>query len=160
MDRLKRFDLRGSEAAKELIIDAIIEEALSDLDQLKIWKDAPLSTDSRTGRLDYLIAQNRDYLEAPYFCLIEAKQDDFTQGAAQCLVGMQACDFNNQAVGQTITVYGAVSNGEVWRFYKYEPQVDQPPVVSESAAFTTSGIDQILGIIRNLLTIKVDHDDD
>ena len=152
MLRLKRFDLRGSEAAKELIIDAIVEEALANLDELKVWKDAPLSTDSMTGRLDYLIAQDRDYLEAPYFCLIEAKQDDFTQGMAQCLVGMQACDFNNQAVGQTITVYGAVSNGEVWRFYRYEPQGSLPPIVSESVAFTTGNMGQILGIVRSLLT--------
>ena len=152
MLRLKRFDLRGSEAAKELIIDAIVEEALAELDELKVWKDAPLATDSMAGRLDYLIAQNRDYLEAPYFCLIEAKQDDFTQGMAQCLVGMQACDFNNQAIGQTIIVYGAVSNGEVWRFYRYEPQGVDPPIVSESVSFTTGNMGQILGIVRSLVT--------
>ncbi|MCK5718783.1 MAG: hypothetical protein KAH84_02405 [Thiomargarita sp.] len=37
---------------------------------------------------------------------------------AQCLVQMQACQWNNEQLSKKIEVYGIVTNGEVWKFYK------------------------------------------
>jgi hypothetical protein len=126
LDRLQRFDLESLEVSKTLLIDAICEEGLEGVDargdrlhhRLKVWKGAYLEGEKTCGNADYLIAQRRAYLEAPFVCVIEAKKDDFEQGTAQCLVEMQACQWMNRQLGQALTVYGIVTNGEGWKFYR------------------------------------------
>jgi len=116
--RLENFDLTGSERAKELLIDALCEEVIERHTRLKIWKAASLQTDELTGQVDYLIAPRKAYLSTPLLCVVEAKKDDFEKGLAQCLVEMKACAWNNEQTGTVIEVYGIVTNGEVWKFYK------------------------------------------
>ncbi len=119
LQRLRRlFDLRNYEESKKLLIDAFCEEALYDTQRLKVWKGAALKANGLNGNVDYLIAENKDYLEGPLLCIVEAKKDDFEQGLAQCLVEMQACQLSNQAADHTIEVFGIVTNGDTWRFYK------------------------------------------
>jgi hypothetical protein len=121
LDRLQRFDLESLEVSKTLLIDAICEEGLEGFERLKVWKGAYLEGEKTCGNTDYLIAERRGYLEAPYVCAIEAKKDDFEQGAAQCLVEMQACQWVNRQLGKDLTIYGIVTNGEGWKFYRLEP---------------------------------------
>ena len=121
LERLqKRFDLRSYEESKKLLIDAFCEEAMEDFDQLKIWKGGRLESDVLIGNADYLIAQKKDYLEAPFVCIVEAKKDDFEQGLAQCLVEMQACQWQNKQSGKFIEVLGIVTNAREWMFYKLD----------------------------------------
>jgi hypothetical protein len=82
------FDLQNCEDSKKLLIDAICEEAIYGISSLKIWKGADLESDTVTGFADYLVAAHRAYLETPFFCVVEAKKDNFDQGLAQCLVEM------------------------------------------------------------------------
>ncbi len=118
--KLKRhFDLETCEESKKLLIDAICEEALDGCERLKVWKGANLQSDTTIGVADYLVAERKGYLEAPFLCIIEAKKDDFEQGLAQCLVEMQACQWENQQVNhQPIDIFGIVTNGSTWQFYK------------------------------------------
>jgi hypothetical protein len=117
--RLQRhFDLETCEESKKLLIDAVCEEALEGFDNIKVWKGANLETPTTSGIADYLIAERKGYLEAPFLCIIEAKKDDFEQGLAQCLVEMQACQWENQQVDRTIETLGIVSNGNAWAFYR------------------------------------------
>ncbi len=125
--RLQRhFDLETCEESKKLLIDAVCEEALEGFDNIKVWKGASLETPTTSGIADYLIAERKGYLEAPFLCIIvgaacpqdAAKKDDFEQGLAQCLVEMQACQWENQQVDRTIETLGIVSNGNAWAFYR------------------------------------------
>ncbi|NEP60183.1 MAG: hypothetical protein F6K31_24805 [Symploca sp. SIO2G7] len=119
LERLQRlFDLRNYEESKKLLIDAFCEEALMNTQHLKVWKGAALKATGLNGNVDYLIAENKDYLEAPLLCIVEAKKDDFEQGLAQCLVEMQACQESNINIDSPMDVFGIVTNGETWRFYK------------------------------------------
>ena len=95
LKRLQNFDLRSSERAKELLIDACLEEAIFDHPGLKIWKAAPLKDELFNGTADYLIAPKQDFLSTPLLCVVEAKKDDFDQGCLQCLAEMRACRWNN-----------------------------------------------------------------
>ncbi|NJL91680.1 MAG: hypothetical protein HC916_19305 [Coleofasciculaceae cyanobacterium SM2_1_6] len=123
LERLQRhFDLRGYEESKKLLIDAFCEEAMENIDQLKIWKGARLESDILIGNADYLIAKKKDYLEAPFVCVVEAKKDDFEQGLAQCLVEMQACQWNNLQIGKEINAMGIITNAQSWIFYKLNPR--------------------------------------
>jgi hypothetical protein len=125
--RLQRhFDLEACEESKKLLIDAVCEEALEGFDNIKVWKEASLETPTTCGGADYLMAERKGYLEAPFLCVIVgaafpkevAKKDDFEQGLAQCLVEMQACQWENQQVGRQIEALGIVSNGNAWAFYR------------------------------------------
>ena len=68
LERLQRFDLESLEVSKTLLIDAICEEGLEEFERLKVWKGAYLEGEKTCGNADYLIAQRRGYLEAPYVC--------------------------------------------------------------------------------------------
>ena len=116
--RIRVFDLESTEQAKTLLMDALFAEVVNDYPKLKIWKSEALETDTLTGIADYLIAPSRAYLATPLLCTVEAKRDDFEKGRIQCLAEMVACQWNNKQSGLDIEVYGIVSNGQVWRYYK------------------------------------------
>lgn len=148
--RLKRleqcFDLQNYEESKKLVIDAICEEAIISFEHLKIWKGAALSSDIATGAADYLIAERKAYLEAPFLCIVEAKKDDFEQGLAQCLVEMQACQWRNNQIGKQIDVFGIVTNGDTWKAYKLQIA----GAVYETMPHATGDLERVLGLLQSI----------
>lgn len=142
--KLQRFDLRASEESKKLLIDAILEEGIEGFNRLKIWKGANLETETVSGYVDYLVAEDRDYLYAPFLCVMEAKKDDFEQGLAQCLVEMDACQWSNRQIGRDISVFGIVTNGEGWKFYRLAVTGE----VEETDLYSIQTIDAVLGVLR------------
>ncbi|NEP01288.1 MAG: hypothetical protein F6K58_22040 [Symploca sp. SIO2E9] len=149
LQRLQRFDLESYEESKKLLIDAICEEGLEGCDRLKIWKGASLEGDVTTGNVDYLVAEHKRYLEAPLLCIIEAKRDDFEQGLAQCLVEMQACQWQNRQLGKDIEIMGIVTNGEGWRFYKLTNQNQ----VYETLLYGIANMAQVLGLLHYIFQL-------
>lgn len=147
LKRLHRhFDLESYEESKKLLIDAICDEAIEPLEHLKIWKGAQLEGEIATGYVDYLIAERRRYLTAPALCIIEAKKDDFEQGLAQCLVEMQACQWRNRQESRDIEVFGIVTNGTGWRFYRLTSEAQ----VYESGVYSTGDMAGLLGRVRSV----------
>jgi hypothetical protein len=150
MARLQRsFDLTSCEDAKKLLIDAICEEAIEGFEDLKIWKGATLETPTTSGVADYLVAKNRGYLEKPYLCIVEAKKDNFEQGLAQCLVEMQACQWENNQVDGVAEILGIVSNGTTWQFYKLTQQGE----VYETPAYSIGDLELLLGRLRYIFQL-------
>ncbi|GAB4463105.1 MAG: hypothetical protein OHK0029_31200 [Armatimonadaceae bacterium] len=148
-EALKRFDsfnLTNSEAAKVLLIDAIFIEVVPAFPKLRVWKAASLESDRLIGVADYLIAPKRAYLATPLLCAVEAKRDDFEQGRAQCLAEMAACRWNNEQENRAVDVYGVVSNGQSWQFYRLAQAGD----VSESGVFTIHFLPELLGVLHYL----------
>ncbi|MBC8138887.1 MAG: hypothetical protein H8F28_23675 [Fibrella sp.] len=120
-EALRRFDsfsLTNSEAAKLLLIDILLTETMPQFPRLRVWKGEPLESVTLTGIADYLLAPKRAFVETPLLCAVEAKRDDFAQGRAQCVAEMAACRGVNEADGHRIDVYGVVSNGQGWEFYR------------------------------------------
>jgi len=143
------FDLKSCEDSKKLLIDAICTEALQEFKHLKIWKGAPLSDEQIRGYVDYLVAERKAYLEAPFMCIVEAKKDDFEQGLAQCLVEMKACQYNNQQLQQPLDIFGIVTNGDTWQFY-YFPLNGQ---VYGTETYSKGTTPELLGRLRHVLQI-------
>ena len=140
------FDLQSGEESKKLLIDAICQESLRYFKHLKIWKSAPLSDEHTIGYVDYLLAKRQAYLEAPFLCIVEAKKDDFEKGLAQCLPEMKACQFNNQTQGKMLDVYGIVTNGQGWQFYK----LALDGRVYGSDLYAMGNLPQVLGILHDV----------
>jgi len=142
--RLEVFDLESSEQAKTLLIDALFAEVVSDHPRLKVWKAAVLNTDTLTGVTDYLIAPRRAFMATPLLCVVEAKRDDFDRGRVQCVAEMYACRWNNEQRGHTVDVFGIVSNGQGWRFYKLTIAGD----AYESDLLAMSDLSHLLGVLE------------
>ena len=143
MRRLASFDLQSSEPAKTLLIDALFVEVVPLHKKLKVWKEAILTTDTATGVADYVIAPNRAYLANPLLCVAEAKRDDFAKGQIQCLAEMAACRWSNQQRGLDVEVFGVVSNGQTWRFYKLSLTGE----IFETGFYTTEFLPELLGAL-------------
>ena len=103
-----------------MLIDALLAEIVPLHPALRVWKGVPLETDTLVGTADYLIAPFLEYLSTPLLCAVEAKRDDFEAGETQCLGEMYACRVKNEAAGLTTDVYGIVSNGQGWVFYRWD----------------------------------------
>lgn len=146
LQRLEAFDLKSSEQAKTLLIDALLVEIVPLHPKLKVWKAATLNTDTLTGVTDYLMAPRRAYLETPLLCVAEAKRDDFEQGAAQCIAEMVACRWNNVQENHHIDVFGIVSNGQGWQFY----QLTQDNEIFESGLYTVNDLPELLGVLDHI----------
>ena len=149
LQRLKKFDLISSERAKELIIDAFCEEVAVNHLALKIWKAATVDGDDLTGVADYVVAPDRGYLDTPLLCVAEAKKDDFEQGLAQCLVEMKACQQRNARDGGLIEIYGIVTNGGTWQFYKMTTAGE----VWETPPHSIGDLESVLGGIHHVFTL-------
>ncbi|NJL88716.1 MAG: hypothetical protein HC916_02100 [Coleofasciculaceae cyanobacterium SM2_1_6] len=147
LERLHRtFDLRTYEESKKLLIDAFCEEAMEGIEKLKIWKGGKIESDFLVGNADYLIAERQDYLDTPFLCIVEAKRDDFEQGLAQCLVEMQACQWENNQAGKHLDVLGVVTNGQGWIFYK----LTLAGVVHETRTYIADEAPQLLGALHHI----------
>jgi hypothetical protein len=155
LERLSElFDLSNYEESKKLIIDAICEEAIYGLSYLKIWKGAKIESDCLTGHADYVIAERKDYFDRPLLSVIkfiEAKKDDFEQGLAQCLVEMQACQWQNRRpdahtppIAPNSDTFGIISNGNTWRFCKLMADGK----VYQTSDYSTTMMEILLGKLR------------
>lgn len=138
--RLERFGTKMSEGGKELLIEAFCEEALEQHKKIKLWKQVHLESENLTGTPDYLATESIDYFEKPFLCAVEAKKDDFEKGLAQCLAEMKACQENNE---KEIDIFGIVSNGTSWVFYKLTTDNQ----VYQSATYSTANMQDVLGAL-------------
>jgi hypothetical protein len=154
LGRLQAFDVTSTERGKEVLIDAILQEALSRRTKLKIWKEIYLKTEALSGRTEYLFAPRMRILTHPFVCLAEAKKDDFEQGAAQCLLGMKACQLLNAKESLAIDLHGIVTNAAAWQFYKLtvRDEVYESPLYSFQTQMPT-----LFGILDAIFTTCEQH---
>ncbi|MDZ8108642.1 MAG: hypothetical protein RM338_23875 [Nostoc sp. DedQUE12a] len=91
-----------------------------------LWSHQSLNYDEKLSVFpEYILAQRsalgKVVFDKPYFILVEAKQDNFDAGWAQCLAEMIAAQRLNDEL--TITIFGIVCNGDRWQFAKLNAQV-------------------------------------
>ncbi|MGB3267107.1 MAG: hypothetical protein WBA89_24530 [Microcoleus sp.] len=91
-----------------------------------LWSHKSLTYDQNlSGFPEYILAQRsplgKFVFEKPYFLLVEAKQDKFDEGWAQCLAEMVAAQRLNDEL--QVIILGIVSNGKTWQFGKLEGQL-------------------------------------
>jgi len=115
--RLDSFAVNASEAGKELLIDVLLAEIVPLHPNLRVWKDAPLETDTLTGSADY------------------------------CLAEMYACRQNNLAAGLKTDVYGIVSNGQGWVFYRWDAEDTE---FGRTILISIDSLPRLLGAIDNI----------
>ena len=111
----------------ENLIYPVLKEAWKQYRQhFIIWSHQALSFDNKlSGFPEYILASRsplgKVVFDKPYLLLVEAKQDNFEAGWAQCLAEMIAAQRLNQE--PPIIVFGIVTNGTNWQFGKLEADV-------------------------------------
>ncbi|AFZ07301.1 hypothetical protein Osc7112_2901 [Oscillatoria nigro-viridis PCC 7112] len=111
---------------ENLIYPVIKEVWKSYYSKFVLWSHKSLTYDlNLSGFPEYILAKRsplgKFVFEKPYFLLVEAKQDKFDEGWAQCLAEMIAAQRLNDKL--QLTIFGIVSNGERWQFGKLEAKL-------------------------------------
>jgi hypothetical protein len=112
-----------------------------------LWSHQSLNYDEKlSGFPEYILAKRsplgKVVFDKPYFILIEAKQDNFETGWAQCLAEMIAAQRLNGEY--QIVIFGIVSNGDRWQFGKLEAEI----FTRNSTYYTIQEIDKLFGAVN------------
>ncbi len=142
---------RPSEAARcEMLIAPVLYDIwLHYRKKFKLWSHTPLEYDSTlVGTPDYLIAKESEYgfavVGSPILVAVEAKQDDFEYGWGQCAAEMLASQKLNS---ETTTVFGIVTNGEIWQFGKLEDTT----LTQEIASHSINDLDKLFAALSYIM---------
>jgi hypothetical protein len=121
---------------KELVVDSseyalcenIIYPILREIwktykNDFMLWSHHPLESNGElSGTPDYLIAKRsalgKIVFEHPYFIVVEAKKDNFSEGWGQCAAELVAIQKLNNNLNQPL--FGIVTNAERWEFAKLQ----------------------------------------
>jgi hypothetical protein len=140
----------GSEKARsEGIIYPVLLEVRRILNrQVSLFSGEDFTVDESAGLngvCDFLLSRSPEILEieAPAVVIVEAKKADLRVGFGQCIAEMVAAQRFNEIKKKPIsTIYGTISSGTQWRFFKLAGQIvtidliDYPlPPVEQILAF-------------------------
>jgi hypothetical protein len=147
----------GSEKARsELIISPLLLEVRRQTQrQVSIFSGEDFTVDASVGLngvCDFLISRSTEQMliEAPVVIILEAKKGDLKPGLGQCIAEMVAAQRFNQINSCLVsTLYGAISNGTVWRFLKLEGTI----VTLDLTEYSLNPIGQLLGTLLWMATI-------
>ncbi|MBD2500139.1 hypothetical protein [Anabaena azotica] len=112
-----------------------------------IWSHPSLNHDGNLSIFPGYILAKRSSLgkvvfDKPYFILVEAKQDNFEAGWAQCLAEMIAAQRLNGEY--QIVIFGIVSNGATWQFGKLEGEV----FTRNITPYTIYELDKLISVVN------------
>ncbi|MCU0342148.1 MAG: hypothetical protein MUE30_19960 [Spirosomaceae bacterium] len=144
----ENFPYKASEAAIcEMIIFPILKEVWRVYRQnLMLWSHRSIQFDKELkGIPDYIIAKQSErgpvVFEMPLLAVVEAKQDDFVEGWAQCALEMYTIQQINGR--QDLKVYGIVSNGDNWEFGYLETKT----FYQHTNSFSLSNLEQLFAAL-------------
>ena len=112
-----------------------------------LWSHQSLTYDEKlSGYPEYILAKRsplgKVVFDKPYCILVEAKQDNFEAGWAQCLAEMIAAQRLNREL--PITIFGIVSNGDRWQFGKLEVEV----FTKDNTPYTIYELDKLFAAVN------------
>ncbi|NEQ39691.1 MAG: hypothetical protein F6K40_26940 [Okeania sp. SIO3I5] len=115
--------------------------------KLTLWSHQTLTYDENlSGKPDYIVAKRHPLttiiFDKPYFLLVEAKQDNFNEGWGQCLAELVAVQKINKDLEQTI--FGIVSNGQVWQFGKLKGDIFTRNIIS----YNIGDLDRLFSVVN------------
>lgn len=122
-----RMPLTNEKSKSERIISPILAEAALHYEsQITLFSGEDLTVDIErdlSGACDFFFAKHprKSVMQAPIITFVEAKDEDFEYGQAQCTAQMYASLLYNEQEGKPIPfVYGCAVTGDVWKFLRLE----------------------------------------
>ena len=99
-----------------------------------------------SGYCDFLISRSPEQLviESPVIALVEAKNDNIQSGLGPCMAETIAAQIFNQRQENDIqTIYGVVTTGSIWKFFKLEGIA----IEIDTSEYFINNVGKILGIL-------------
>ena len=149
----------GSEKSRSerLVSPVLVELSSLNEDAFAILSGANLDVDASrglNGECDFILSFTRlqDLVQAPVFCITEAKKQDIEMGTAQCAAQLLgAAQLNREAQKPISTLYGCSTTGVEWRFLRFE---DNTFVVDETRYLINEPA-KLLGVLQQVIDWQV-----
>lgn len=146
--------INTEKARSELIIANILLELKRQLnDQISLFSGINMDVDKNrdlSGFCDYILSKSSEqfYLSAPVLAIVEAKNDQVTNGLGQCIAEMIAARIFNDREGNSVRlIYGAVTTASNWKFLKYENDV----IYIDRPEYYIADVNKIMGILVKMM---------
>ena len=147
-----------AKARSEMIIVPILLEMKRRLNhQISLFSGTDFNVDFEKGLngiCDFIISLSPEqlFISAPVITLVEAKNDNIKSGLGQCVAEMIAAQLFNEREGNEIQpIYGVVTTGELWKFFKLEGKL----VSIDLSNYPVVNANKILGILMNTIYNQV-----
>lgn len=149
----------GSEKSRSerLVSPVLVELSSLNEDAFAILSGANLDVDASrglNGECDFILSFTRlqDLVQAPVFCITEAKKQDIEMGTAQCAAQLLgAAQLNREAQKSIPTLYGCSTTGVEWRFLRFE---DNTFVIDETRYLINEPA-KLLGVLQQVIDWQV-----
>ncbi len=150
----KRTPLTNEKSKSERIIAPILlEVALHYETQITLYSGEDLTVDASrdlSGECDFFFSKHprKSVMQAPIITFVEAKDEDFEYGQAQCIAQMYGSQIFNEQEGKPIPfIYGcAVTAGE-WKFLK----LTKNQILIDTETYYLNELPKILGVFHTIL---------
>lgn len=151
--RLARASSSEKARSEFIIAPILLELEKRNAHQLSIFSGERLDVDDATGlkgECDFILAHGAmtTTLQAPIFCLVEAKKNDIKEGLGQCVAQMLGARLFNQQEQNSIDVmYGCVTTGEDWQFLKLQDNI----IFLDENRYYINNLEQLLGVLQLII---------
>jgi hypothetical protein len=139
--------------SEAIVMPILIELKTISKRPFAIYSGAVLDVDKKqglNGEVDFILGystQNYE-VEAPIFCMVEAKDNDIEIGIGQCVAQMIATRILNEKEGYSNEkIYGCVTTGEDWQFLK----LDENTILFEQNRYYLRNLEEILGVFCQII---------
>jgi hypothetical protein len=145
----------GSEASKShFIIAPVIREIVRrNKQQFSVFPGYTFDVDPEKGLVgscDFIFTKTTKTakIESPVFFIVEAKNESLETGGPQCIAEMYAAKiFNERKSKQMKPLYGVVTFGREWQFYK----LDGNTVTQDSDIYPIKDLPMLLGVLQHII---------
>ena len=145
----------GSEKSRSerLVTPILLELAKRNEHKFAILSGAYLDVDPAkglNGECDFIFSFTRlqDFVQAPVFCITEAKKQDVEQGTAQCAAQLIGATRLNERDQKPISkLYGCSTTGIEWRFLCFENNV----FTLDETRYLISDPGKLLGVLQQIV---------
>lgn len=150
--------LNTEKAVCEQIVSPILSEikVLNDK-KIQLFSGEQLNVDAQrglNGEVDFMFAKSWNVLEmeVPIFAITEAKISKINRGIPQAVAQMYGARlFNQQHDLITPIIFGAVTEGEKWKFLKLENQF----IYIDNTTYFINELPKLLGILQYIVNLSI-----
>lgn len=142
--------INTEKARSEMIISPILLELRRKFNcEISLFSGVDFTVDAQQGLngfCDFIISSSKEqlFVRAPVITLVETKNENLRSGFGQCIAEMIAAQLFNEQQGNAIqTIYGVVTIGTIWQFFKLTENI----ISIDLSEYYIKDIKKILGIL-------------
>lgn len=138
--------------SEAIVFPVLVELKTRNEDRFTLYSGAILEADKEkglNGECDFILglSQQNIELEAPIFCIVEAKDNDLELGLPQCIAQMFGARIYNEQDGTILPyIFGGVTTGESWLFLKLIDNI----VYVDTRQYYVEKLDALLGVLEKI----------